>query len=375
MTAAQDRSMATAHQGWLGLYQRGIGGQPLAGAALPQLMARGTLLAEFVLERGQHGPLPLVHLATHAGWPRLLSLALAGDGRLMLRQRQGEAHAAVSLAAADFLGGGGRFRLTYRWNAPGRHSLLTLESLDGGAIRQAVGANPLPMPQADLAALLAGRGAAVHGDALRWLALSEGTVPVGPGAAFAPSTRVETPSGPRPAMQIRAGDFVQTADAGAQEVLWSGRVALPALGSLAPIRLGAGRFGRTRDIWVLPHTRIAMTGSTVEYMFGTDCVLVEARHLLDSVSASQIERPSVLAWHGILLRGHHLLVADGQQIESLYTGALAAAPMLAATTALADIAAMGKLPTHHRPAIRELRPYEATALAAARARFHAPVAA
>ncbi|MBW6505244.1 MAG: Hint domain-containing protein [Rhodobacteraceae bacterium] len=375
MATVQDHGSATGHRGWLGLYQRGVGGRPLPGAALPQLMARGTLLAEFVLERGQHGALPLVHLATHAGWPRLLSLALTGDGRLMVRQRQGEAHAAVSLGAADFLGGGGRFRLTYRWNAPARHSLLTLESLDGGAIRQAVGTNPLPMPGADLSALLAGKGAAVHGDALRWLALSEAMVPVGPGAAFAPSTLINTPTGPRPAMQISAGDLVQTADAGAQEVLWSGRVALPALGSLAPIRLGAGRFGRTHDLWVLPHTRIAMAGSTVEYLFGTDCVLVEARHLVDGTSVNQIERASTLAWHGILLRGHHLLVADGQRIESLYTGALASSPTLAATTALADVAAMGQLPTHHRPALRELRPFEAASLAAAHARFHAPVAA
>ena len=226
-----------------------------------------------------------------------------------------------------------------------------------------------------LLALLSGRGAAVHGGALLWLALSEQAVPVGPGAAFAPSTPVETPAGPRPAAQIRAGDLVHTADAGPQEVLWSGRVVLPALGSLAPIRLDAGRFGRSRDLWVLPQTRIAVADATVEYLFGVDSVLVEARHLVDGVSAIQIERAAVLAWHGLLLRGHHLLVADGQRFESLYAGALAAAPMLAATTALAEVATSGQLPTHRRTALRELRPYEAASLAAARARLHAPVAA
>lgn len=374
MTPADTGGDAARH-GWLGLYRRGAGGHLLPGAALPPLLVRGTLLAEFMLERGQQGPLPLMHLATRAGWPRLLSLALTSDGRLMLRQRQGDTQAEVSLAAADLLGGGGRFRLTYLWDAPARRSLLTLESLDGGAIRQAAGASPLPMPQADVAALLSGRGAAVHGGALQWLALSEGAVPVGPGAAFAPSTPIDTPHGPRPAGQIRAGDLVQTADSGAQEVLWSGRIVLPALGALAPVRLSAGRFGRTRDLWVLPQTRIVVADATVEYLFGTDSVLIDARHLQDGVSASRIERAGVLAWHGILLRGHHLLMADGLRMESLYVGELASSPTLAATTALSDLAAIGQLPAHRRPALRELRPYEAASLAAARARFHAPVAA
>ncbi|MDP3860971.1 MAG: Hint domain-containing protein [Phaeovulum sp.] len=367
--------MAMARHGWLGFCQRGTGGEPLPGVALPQLLARGTLLAEFALERGQKGPLPLVHMASREGWPRLLSLALSGDGRLILHQRQGLALATVSLAAADLLGAGGQFRLSYGWDAPARQSLLTLEALDRGAIRQAAGLNPLPLPQADLVALLAGHGAAAQAGALLWLAFNDGAVPVGPGAAFAPSTPIETPDGPRPAAEIRAGDRVQTTDAGAQEVLWSGSLALPALGALAPIRLGAGRFGRSRDLWVLPQTRIATHDTTIEYLFGTESVLVEARHLVDGASACHIERPGVLTWHGILLRGHHLLVADGLHMESLYAGALAAAPELAATTALAALAALGQLPTHRRPVLRELRPYEAASLAAARARFHAPVAA
>lgn len=374
-TSPDTAAGAVAPHGWLGLVQRGVGGSALPGVALPQLLTRGTLMAEFTLNRGQSGPLPLVHLATHAEWARLFSLALTYDGRLMLRQRQGGAQAAVSLNAADLVEAGGNFRLTYGWDAPARQSLLTLEALDGGAIRQAVGRNPLPMPKTDLVAILAGQGAAAHGGALGWLGLGAGCMPVGPGAAFAPSTLIETPAGPRAAAAIRAGEQVLTADAGPQEVLWSGRLALPALGALAPVRLGAGRFGRTRDLWVLPQTRVVVADATVEYLFGADAVLVEARHLVDGVSASLIERPRVLAWHGILLRGHHLLVADGLRLESLYLGALASAPEIAATTALASLAATGGLPTHRRPTLRELRPFEAASLASARARFHAPVAA
>ena len=373
--AGQDALSATPWTGWLGLYQTGAGGGVLPGIALPPLLTRGTLVAEVTLDRGQIGPLPLMHLAMHADWPRLFSLALTFDARLMLRQRQGKTQAAVSLNAADLVAAGGHFRLTYSWDAPLRHSLLTLESLDSGTMRQAVGSNPLPIPRADLLAMLAGRGGAMHGGALRWFGLAGGRLPVGPGAAFAPSTPIETPQGPRPAATIGAGDLVQTADAGPQEVLWSGRLALPALGVLAPIRLDTGRFGRSRDLWVLPQTRIVIADASVEYLFGTDRVLTEARHLVDGICAVRVERPRVLSWHGILLRGHHVLVADGVGLESLYLGALAASPDLAATTAFAGLAATGALPIHRRPALRELRPFEAASLADTRARRHAPVAA
>ncbi len=364
-----------AAPGWLGMIQHGSGGHLVAGTVLPPLLTQGTLLAEFVLQRGQRGQVSLVHLVTDEDWPRLLSFEITAEGRFVVRQRQGEARASVSLDAAGLLGSGGRFRVSYRWQSPARRSLLTLESLDGGVIRQAAGVNPLPMPRQDLLALLTRTGAALQGAALDWLALSAALVPVGPGAAFAPATPIETPEGPRPAALIRSGDWVQTADAGAQQVLWSGRVALPTLGALAPVRLAAGRFTRNEDVWVLPHTRIAVRDAAVEYLFGTESVLVETRHLVDGVTASRIERPGVLGWHGILLRGHHLLMADGLHLESLYAGALSAAPELAATTALAGLAASGDLPTHRRPALRELYPYEAASLAGARAQLRAPVAA
>ncbi len=369
-------AQCSAPQGaWSGLWQRGRGGSLLPGEVLPGLLARGTLMAEFVLERGQFGPLSLVHMATHADWPRLFSLAITTEGRLMLRQRQGDALAAVSLDAADLLAGGGALRVSFSWDAPAGQSVLTLESLDGGAMRQRAGANPLPLPAADLDALLTGHGAAVHCSALRWLGLARGQMPVGPGALFAPSTPLETPKGPRPAAQILAGDWVNTLDAGVQKVQWSGRVRLPALGALAPIRLSAGRFAKSTDLWVLPQTQVAVTDATVEYLFGTDAVLVEARYLVDQLSVTQIERPVVLSWHGILLRGHHVLIADGFGLESLFLGALAGAPELAATTALAPLVATGAAPLHRRPALRVLRPFEAASLAAARSRFHAPVAA
>lgn len=372
MTALGRTAMAG---GWVGGHVRGQGAVGLSGQPIPALMGCGTLMVEFTLERGQRGPLPLVHHATRAGWPRLLSLTLTADGRFAVTQRQGDAFHSLSLDAMTETQAGGRMRLIWTWDGPSRHSLMTLEALDAGTLRQRAGADPLPLPRDDVSALLGGVGAARLGPAVEWLALGSHAQPVGPGACFAPSTLLDTPLGPRPAAAIRAGDQVETADAGPQRVLWSGRLSLPSMGALRPVRLCAPSFGSASDLWVLPHHRIAVSGASVEYLFGEDEVLIEARHLVDGCTALQPDQPAVLGWQGILLESHHLLIADGCRIESLFAGALARQPALAATTILSGLAAAGGLPLHRKPARRILCAYEAATLISSRAQGRGPVAA
>jgi len=373
MLHAEFRASQLNTDGWLGAYRPGhMVAQPHVGCLMPPLIARGTLVAEFCLERGQALRRPLLQHGALDGWVRHFSLALSPDGQVLLLHQQGKAFSALSLDARLVLDRGGRMRISYQWDAPARSHRLTLEALDYGQIRQANGDNPLPLPGTDAAALLSGHGNATHDEALDWLALSQSITPVGPGACFAPSTPIETPSGPRPAAQLRAGDLVQTANAGAQPVLWSGRVSLPALGALAPIQLSAPYFGRSQDLWLLAHHRVVISGAMVEYLFGADEVLVEARHLVDGITARRQERQRVLSWQGILLDGHHILIADGCRIESLFTGGLAKAPDILATTALASLP---QIPLQRRAVIRELCAYEAATLASSRARARAPIAA
>lgn len=359
--------------GWLAAYRPGEPMVTLDQRRLPALVARGTLLLEFTLMRGETDILPLLHLARQDGWPRFLSLSTTADGRIALIQRQGKAFHAISIDASEEIGAGGRMRLSWRWDGPGRQSLLSLESPDHGTLRQQVGFDPLPIPRDDLELLLSGVGAARIGPRVDWVALGDHLHPAGPGACFAPATPIETPEGPRPASAIRTGDLVETADAGAQQVLWSGRVSLPSLGALRPVRLCAPVFGRTRDLWVLPHHRLALSGSLVEYLCGEDEVLTEARHLVDGCTALQPDRPATLNWQGILLQGHHLLVADGCLLESLDPGMLAHRPALAAMGALAEVA--DTLPRRATPPCRILHEYEARTLTAMRAQARGPVAA
>ncbi|MDD8021819.1 MAG: Hint domain-containing protein [Paracoccaceae bacterium] len=370
---------AQTHTGWFAAHLPGEGAITLAPRALPAQLPQGSMMLEFTLMRGEPELLPLVHLSRAGPQPRFFSLGFTAQGQITLLQRHGAAFHSISLDATDAMIAGGRMRLIWRWDATHGESLLTLEALDAGTLRQRAGSAPLPMPRDDLLTLATGAApgteAARIGPRVDWLALGDHLHPLGPAACFAPSTPLETPYGLRPAGSLRAGDWVQTVDAGVQQVVWSGRISLPALGNLRPVRLSAPSFGQTHDLWLLPQHRIALSGPAVEYIFGEDEVLVEARHLVDGCSALQPDRPNVLGWHGILLADHHLLIADGCRIESLNAGRLARQPALAATTALADLARTGTLPEHRHPVRRVLSGYETMTLASVRAQGRGPVAA
>lgn len=365
----------TQDEGWFAAHLPDQGAVQLAERALPALLRRGTLMLEFTLLRDEPTLLPLLHLATRSHWQRFLSLGFTSDGHICLSQRQGNDFHAITIDASAEIAAGGRMRLSWRWDGPARESLLTLEALDHGTLRQRHGHAPLPLSRDDAEALIAGASPARIGPRVDWLALGDHLQPVGPGACFAPATPIETPTGPRPAASLRPGDLVETADAGPKPVLWAGRVSLPALGNLRPVRLCAPAFGETRDLWLMPGHRLLAGGEMVDYLFGHDEVLVEARHLVDGCTALQPERPNLLSWQGILLEGHHLLIADGCQIESLSIGTLARQPALAKTTVLAELARQGRLPVQPRKVRPVLRPFEALTLATARRQKRGPVAA
>lgn len=364
--------------GWLAAHIPGEGPVALTRTeiALPAGLARGSLMAEFSLARGApETAVPLVQLTRQGEDPRSLSIALDAEGHLQLIQRRGAEFHALSIDASAARQSGGRMRMLWRWDTARGDSLLSLEMPGGGALRQRAGHGPLALTREDVRALISGGAQVRFGPTLDWIALGDHLQPVGPGACFAPATPIETPQGPRPAGSLRAGDLVETVDAGPQEVLWSGRIALPALGGLRPVRLCPPGFGETRDLWLMARHRIALSGPAIDYLFDHEEVLVAAGQLIDGCHALQPAPAGVLHWQGLLLAGHHLLIADGCRIESLYAGRLARQPALAATTALAEMARAGRLPEHGTPVRPVLADWEAEMLALHRAQTRSPVAA
>lgn len=252
---------------------------PAADArATDDLVTAGSVVIETTLTPETGANRNLVVFDRKKDWHRRFSVTIALDGRLRACHRQGGAatHAAIDLPAPDR---DMRLRLTWSWDAPARLGLLSVEAVDTGALWQTRIDTPLPWPMEDIAALAGGNGSCRLSPALELLAVSDRPKPVGLAPGFLADTPILTESGYRPAADLRKGELVVTARRGLQPVRLIRRRELPCLGFLAPLRLRAPFFGLQRDIEIAPNHRILISGTDAEYLFGTDSVLVEARHL------------------------------------------------------------------------------------------------
>ncbi|MEI2805710.1 Hint domain-containing protein [Albidovulum sp.] len=165
---------------------------------------------------------------------------------------------------------------------------------------------------------------------------------------------------------LRPGDRLCTADDGDCTVLWQGRINAPGIGGFRSVRFHAACFGNAEDIVLRAAQPVAIGGADALYLFGEDEVLVEARQLVNGRSVTWEPAAPVTASHGIVLDRPSLIRAGTIWVESLYLGGLARTPGLAQTTAAGTLAEAGRMPHHPRRARRQLRPFEAVALARAR---------
>ncbi|WP_294925589.1 Hint domain-containing protein [uncultured Paracoccus sp.] len=149
-----------------------------------------------------------------------------------------------------------------------------------------------------------------------------------PVPCFARGTLIDTPDGPTTIEDLKRGDLVLTRDNGPQPIRWIGSTKLAALqlmrnGKLRPIRIVAGALGNglpSSDLMVSPQHRVLVRSRIAQKMFGTDEVLVAAKQLLQVEGvdiAADIE--SVEYFH-MLFDRHEVVVSNGAETESLYTG-------------------------------------------------------
>lgn len=337
-------------------------------------LERGTLVLEVDLGDVSRSRGPLVQLGPQREPGCLFVIEPMADGRMHLLRRQGAAvsHLSVGLGRDP---ASGRLRLSYHWDRARGRSLLTAENLTRGTIRQQEARGALPVRPDEIAALFGADAAAIRHPALDWAGLADHWQTVGPVPGIAPGTLIDTGDGPRPIEMLRPGDRVRTADAGDLPVLWQGRIAAPVLGGLRTVRLNAPYFGLPDDLILRSTQRVALSGADVEYLFGDDQALVEARHLVDGRSAVWGPEGGIEVSHGLLLERHALIRAGGLWTESLYLGRIGRSPDLARATAPGALADRGQMPLHRGPVHRELLDFEVRALALARHGGRAPLAA
>ena len=145
---------------------------------------------------------------------------------------------------------------------------------------------------------------------------------------FANGTVIRTADGDRLVEDLRCGDMVATRDHGLQAIRWTGSrplsaEVLAASPNLRPIRIKAGALGNntpSSDLLVSPQHRVLVRSKTAQRMFGTEEVLVAAKQLLPLEGIDIAEDVESVEYFHILFDRHEVVISNGAETESLYTG-------------------------------------------------------
>ena len=137
---------------------------------------------------------------------------------------------------------------------------------------------------------------------------------------FTPGAQIMTQQGERAVETLCIGDMVITRDHGPQPIRWIGSRTVAGVDMFAPISIAAHVLdGATRGLLVSPQHRLLFTGYKAELLFGSDEVLVAAKHLVDGRDVIVAPQAAVTYIH-VMLDCHEVVYADGAATESFHAG-------------------------------------------------------
>ena len=361
---------------WIGLWDpeythfcpAGLGGRRPTyvpkDAAPETLLTQGSLVIETRLTPGKR-PQPLVRFDRYGSWRSHLSLqSIPGGGVTLVVNQGGEiAHGSVGQSANGRLD---VLRITYSWNALKGWGRLAMERLENGQVLLSEVARPKPIRLCDLNDLIrASEGSYISPD-VQYIAVSTHIEPVGPMPTLTRDIPIATPEGYVPAGALRKGDRVTTATGRTVPVLQTVSREVPARGMFGPVRIRAPYFGLQRNIVVAPSQRLVISGSEVDYMFGTEAVLANACHFVGGTAAVPAKAGPLVTYCQLLLPGHEALIAAGTALESLFIGRMRRDARKLSASLLQGMN-RDSLPEHGAPVHPVLRPFDALVLAEQRA--------
>ena len=148
-------------------------------------------------------------------------------------------------------------------------------------------------------------------------------------ACFAADTRIRTTKGDIRAIDLTAGDMIETQDAAAQVLRLKlvreiGAEELTARPNLRPICVTAGALGQglpKRDLWVSPQHRMLVSGPLCERMFGRASVLIPARKMCSLPGVYEDASHASVTYVHLVFDSHQLVFAEGAPSESFSNGA------------------------------------------------------
>ena len=147
-------------------------------------------------------------------------------------------------------------------------------------------------------------------------------------AAVARGTILATEQGPIAIEDLVPGVKVETRDAGFQPVMWIGQTALAPNMPLADFparlfRVPVDSFGPSRpmpDLMLAPHARLLHRSPKMREMFGYDSAVTPVPAFEDGYSVIRVAPASAVAVYHLAFRDHHILRANGLEIESFHPG-------------------------------------------------------
>jgi hypothetical protein len=283
------------------------------GTALDQaaecLLGDGSFVLEFELPLTQ--PTVLLDFQATEGWPRALSIFADPLAGIALLHRQGDRLARHALPGPLSMNGTGSARLVFGWNAPSRAWTLRLEDEAGDLIRDTRGRDPMPLQLADLLAICGEDWDNLQHRSVLWFGVRRGNDPVMRTPWIGLNTPVSTDRGPCRATDLRPGDRILTSGGQYAPLLSIRHFEAPSRGSFSPVLLRAPYFGQEVDLLVSANQLIRLVGATVEYLFGEDEVLAEARHLVDGRAALHDMRRVITHCVALDLGPLTPIIADG----------------------------------------------------------------
>ncbi|MBK4215901.1 Hint domain-containing protein [Paracoccus caeni] len=145
---------------------------------------------------------------------------------------------------------------------------------------------------------------------------------------FCSGTLIGTINGDMPIETLKPGDMVATRDHGYQPIRWIGskhlsQARLNRNPDLLPIRIRAGALGRNlpaSDLLISPKHRVLVRSVIAQRMFGAFEILVAARQLLSIEGIAIADDLTEVTYFHILFDQHEVVVSNGAETESLFTG-------------------------------------------------------
>lgn len=145
---------------------------------------------------------------------------------------------------------------------------------------------------------------------------------------FVRGTHIRTPDADVAVEDLKIGDMVWTRDHGIQPIRWIGRAIvssaeLTAMPRLRPIRIAVSALGAqvpATDLLVSPQHRIVVRSKIAQRMFGTDEILVAAKHLTALDGISVVDDAASVEYFHFLLDQHSVVLSNGAETESLFVG-------------------------------------------------------